>query len=138
MKTVETLLLVAGLLQIGLLLAGATMPRAVQLKKHLSALPPFIRQLVWVYYSFIGFVLLSFGVLTLLHARALVAGDPFARAFCAFVAMFWIMRLFAAIFVFDVRGYITNNFLRVGYWLTNVVFIYLPVVYGWAALGGAR
>ena len=136
MKTLQYMLIVAGLMQIGLLAAGAAMPRTVHLKEHLNKLPPFIRQLVWVYYGFIGFVLVGFGTLTLLHADKMVSGDPFARAFCAFAAIFWTIRLIVAAIVFDVRTYITNNFLRVGYWLTNVVFLYLPAVYGWAALKG--
>lgn len=138
MKTLETLLIIAGLLQLGLLLAGATMPRAVGLREHLKPLPPFIRQLVWVYYVFIGFVLSGFGVLTLWHADAMAQGEPFARTFCGFVAVFWLMRLVVAAIVFDVSPYVTNWFLRLGYWAINVVFVYLPLVYGWAALKGGE
>ena len=53
---------------------------------------------------------------------------------CLFMATFWTLRLIAATFVFDVRPYLTNTFWRVGYHATNVVFIYLPVVYLLAAL----
>lgn len=134
MKTLETMLMIAGVMQLGLLLAGGTMPRAVQLKKHLAPLPPFISRLVWVYFGFIGFVLIGFGTLTLLHADKMASGEPFARTFCAFAGIFWLIRLIVAAVVFDVRPYLTSRFLRFGYWLTNVIFVYLPVVYGWAAM----
>ena len=137
--TLTLLLELAGLMHLGLLCAGALMPRAVNLKTNLAQLPPFIRRLFWVYYSFIGLCLVSFGLITFTLADTLAAGGNLARALCIFLAVFWTIRLIAATFVFDVRPYLTNQLWRLGYHATNVVFIYLPVVYTWAALkGGTR
>ena len=113
------------------------MPRAVNLRAHLAALPPFIRRLFWVYYSFIALCLVSFGLITVTLADTLAAGGNLARAICAFLAVFWTIRLIAATFVFDVRPYLTSNLWRLGYHATNIVFIYLPVVYALAAWKGA-
>jgi len=132
-----TLLQIAGLLQFGLLLAGAAMPKAVKLRQHLALLPPFIRQLFWVYFSFIGLTLVSLGVLTLASAPAMAAGEPVARRLCVFIAFFWLVRLAVALLVFDVRPYLTNLFYRLGYQATNLVFIYLAAIYTWTALKGA-
>src|SRR5581483_3884306 len=123
------LLQIAGLLHLGLICAGAMMPRAVNLRENLAGLPPFIRRLFWVYYSFIGLCLVSFGTITVLFAPVLAGGTGLARATCLFLALFWTIRLVAATFVFDVRPYLTNGCWRLGYHATNVVFIYLPVVY---------
>ena len=138
MKTLNlTLMLqIAGLLHLGLLCAGALMPRAVNLPANLAPLPPFIRRLFWVYYSFIALSLVSFGAITITCAGALASGSTLARALCAFLAAFWTVRLIAATFVFDVRPYLTNTFWKVGYHATNVVFIYLPIVYAYAAVKG--
>lgn len=137
MKTNLTLMLqIAGVLHLGLLCAGALMPRAVNLRTHVAVLPPFIRQLFWVYYSFIALCLISFGTLTIFFAGTLAAGSALARAVCAFLAIFWSVRLVVATFIFDVRPYLTNSLWRVGYHATNVVFVYLPVVYAWAAWKG--
>lgn len=130
------LLQIAGVLHLGLVGAGALMPRAVNLRAHLVALPTFIRQLFWVYYTFIALCLVSFGMVTVTFAETLAAGSGLARAVCAFLAAFWTMRLIAATFVFDVRPYLTNAWWRFGYHATNIVFIYLPVVYIWAASKG--
>ena len=139
MKINLTLLLqIAGLLHLGLICAGALMPRAVNLRTHIAILPPFIRQLFWVYYSFIGLCLVSFGTITIIFAPVLASGENLARAICAFLALFWTIRLVAATFVFDVRPYLKNNFWRLGYHATNIVFTYLPIVYTWAALKGGR
>ena len=132
------LLQFAGLMHLGLMCAGALMPRAVNLKNNLAVLPPFIRRLFWVYYTFIGLCLVSFGVMTFTFAGTLAAGGGLARALCVFLALFWTVRLVAATFVFDVRPYLTNNAWRLGYHATNIVFISLPVVYAWVAWKGGR
>ncbi|MCI0536630.1 MAG: hypothetical protein L0Z50_15530 [Verrucomicrobiales bacterium] len=126
----------AGLMHLGLIAAGALMPRAVNLRVHLAELPPFVRRLFWVYYSFIGVFLLSFGALSFFLATELLSGTALARAVCGFLAVFWAMRLFIAGFVFDVKPYLTNGFWKIGYHATSVVFGILPVIYGWAALAG--
>jgi len=130
------LLQLAGLMHLGLICAGALMPRAVNLKANLAGLPPFIRRLFWVYYSFIGLCLVGFGMMTFTLAGALAAGSPLARMLCVFLTLFWTIRLVAATFVFDVRPYLTNHFWRLGYNATNIAFVYLPVVYAWAAWKG--
>jgi hypothetical protein len=133
------LLQIAGLLHIGLLCAGATMPRAVNLSAHLALLPPFIRRLFLVYLGFIAMLLVGFGIITFAFAELLAAGGPLARALCAFLAIFWTTRLIVAAFVFDLRPYLTNWYYRLGNRALNLVFVYLTIVYAWAAWkGGAR
>lgn len=140
MKTLNlTLALeIAGLMHLGLIAAGALMPNVVGLRTHLTGLPPFIRRLFWVYYCFIALCLVSFGTLTFALAPTLAAGGNLARGLCLFLTAFWTLRLVAATFVFDVKPYLTDTFRRVGYQATNIVFIYLPVVYAWAAWKGGR
>lgn len=129
---------IAGLLHLGLLWAGALMPGVVGLKEHTAKLPPFVRRLFWVYYTFLALCLLSFGTITFLHADKLAAGDALARALCVFLAVFWSIRFFVATFVFDLSPYLTTTFRRVGYQATNIVFAFLPVVYAWTAWRGGR
>jgi hypothetical protein len=132
-----TLLLeLAGVMHLGLLCAGALMPGAVNLRAHIAVLPPFIQRLFWVYYAFIGLCLISFGLITVTFAGTLAAGGGLARAVCAFLAVFWTVRLVAATFIFDMRPYLTNRFRQLGYHAMNVVFIFLPIIYAWAALKG--
>jgi hypothetical protein len=126
---------IAGVLHLGLMCAGLMMPRVVGMRRHLESLPPFIRQLFWVYYSFIALCLVAFSTITIVFAETLAAGGGLARALCAFFAVFWTLRLFAATFVFDMRPYLTTTPRRVGYQAINIVFAYLPVVYAIAAIG---
>jgi hypothetical protein len=127
------LLQIAGVLHLGLMSAGLLMPHVVGMRRHLAPLPPFIRRLFWVYYSFIGLCLVSFSIITIVFAGTLAAGGALARALCVFFALFWTLRLAAGTFVFDMRPYLTNGYRRLGYHAINVVFAYLPAVYLLAA-----
>jgi hypothetical protein len=134
MKITLTLLLqIAGVLHLGLMAAGLLMPQVVSMRVHLAGLPPFLRQLFWVYYAFIALCLVSFSVITIAFAGTLAAGGPLARAVCAFFAVFWTLRFIAATFVLDLRPYLTNGYRRAGYHALNLVFAYLPIVYVLAA-----
>ena len=128
--TLTLLLQIAGALHLGLVCAGASMPRAVGLRNHIASLPPFIRRLFLVYFVFIGLMLVGFGSLTFFFAGSMAAGEPMARALCVMMLVFWMIRLFVAAFVFDVRPYLTNWFYRLGHRATNLVFVYLVVIYG--------
>ena len=127
------LLQIAGVLHLGLMGAGVLMPKVVRMRWHLATLPAFIRQLFWVYYTFIGLCLVSFSLITIVFADTLASGSALARALCVFFAVFWTFRLIVATWVFDMEPYLTSRLRRLGYHATNVVFVYLPIVYALAA-----
>src|SRR5262245_59022234 len=128
-STLVLLLQLAAVSHIGLLCAGASMPKAVALQDNLATLPSFIRRLFYVYFGFIALMLVAFGVMTFLFATPMAAGEPVARGLCILMAAFWTVRLIAAAFVFDVRPYLRNWFYRIGYQALNLVFVYLVAVY---------
>jgi hypothetical protein len=133
-----TLLQVAALLHLGLFWAGLTMPKAISLRTHLAQVPVFIRRLFYVYYGFIGLVLAAFGLMTFWYAAPMVSGEPVARALSTLMAVFWLVRLGAALFVFDVRPYLNSWFRRMGYFALNGVFVYLVVLYAFIAWRGGH
>ena len=136
--TLVMLLQIAALLHLGLAWAGLTMPKVVGLAEHLAPLPPFIRRLFYTYFTFIALILVAFGLLTCIFAPNIAAGEPAARGLCLLMLGFWFVRLLVAGLVFDVRPYLTSSLLRVGYQATNVVFIYLVLVYALAAWKGGK
>ena len=138
MSKLELLLRLAGMLHFAILLASALTPHALDWRKSLASLHPFLRRLFWVYGAFIVLVIVNFGVLTLVHADAMAAGLPVARALCSFIAVFWLARLGVQLFVFDARPFLTNWFYKLGYHGLTVVFIYFVFVYGWAALTSGK
>ncbi len=132
------LLKLTALTYLGLLAAGLLMPRVVRLGEHIRTLPKFLQQLFWVYYTFIGLCLISFGLGTFFFADELASGTPLARALCGFLAVFWTVRFVAGTFVFDLKPYLTSTWRRIGLFAANLVFTALPFIYGWAALNGGN
>ena len=130
----KTWLLVGGLLHFAVLVASAVTPRVLDWRTNLATLPPFLRRLFWVYGCFIVLVIISFGVLTLLHADELASGAALPRSVCAMIALFWLVRLGVQFFVFDARPFLTTAFLRLGYHGLTLLFTALVFIYGFAAL----
>jgi hypothetical protein len=130
----KTLLILGGLLHFVILIASALTPRVLDWRANLATLNPFLRRLFWVYGCFIVLVIISFGVLTLLHVDELAAGAPFARSVCAIIAIFWLARLAVQFFVFDARSFLTTTSLRLGYHGLTFLFTALVFIYGSVAL----
>ena len=130
----KTLIQLGGFVHFGILIASALTPGVLEWRRHLAALPPLLRQLFWVYGSFIVLVIISFGAISLAHPDALASGEPLARAMCAMIAVFWSARLAVQWFVFDPAPYLTNGFLKVGYHALTLAFIALALIYGCAAI----
>ena len=130
MKT-ALLLQIAGLLHLGLLCAGGSLPRVLAFSRHLTLVPVLLRRLFYVYYVFVGGTVIAFGAMSFFLADQLAAGGPVARALLLLMMTFWTARLLVALFVFDLKPYLTNRWRWFGYQLMNVVFLYLPAVYAY-------
>jgi hypothetical protein len=130
----RTLLILGGLLHFVILIASSLTPRVLDWRANLAMLHPFLRRLFWVYGFFIVLVIISFGVLTLVHADELAAGAPLARSICAVIAIFWLARLAVQFFVFDAISFLTTTFLRLGYHGLTFLFAALVLIYGSVAL----
>jgi hypothetical protein len=126
----ELLLRLAGVVQLGILLASFLVPRVLDWRDSLRSLPKLSRNLIWVHGAFIVLIIVGFGLLTIVEA----AGTPLARAVCTLMGLFWLARLGVQFFVFDASPFLTSRFLRLGYYGLTVAFLYLSVVYGWSAL----
>ncbi len=131
-----TLLQIAGLLHLGLICAGASLPRVVGFKAHLAGLPPLLRRLFYVYYGFIGGTIVAFGAITFFQAEALASGTPLAGAILTLMTLFWVARLAVAAFVFDLKPYLTSHWRKAGHYALNAVFLYLPAIYIYALWKG--
>ena len=135
MTALETLILIGGILHLGTLIGSAQVPRELNFRNELPRLAPLLRQWILVAGGYVVLDLIAFGLISLLCARELASGDSLlARAFCAFVAIFWLCRLLIGLFVFDAKPYLRNWFLAIGYHGLTLVFTYHVLVYGTAAL----
>ena len=124
----------AGALHFTLLLPGALLPKVLNWRTELRNVCDLSRHVIWVHGTFVVIVIVGFGLLTLLNARALTNGTMLARSLCALIALFWLARLGIQLFVFDARPYLRNRFLKCGYHALTLVFTYFAAVYAWAAV----
>lgn len=133
----ENLVRLAGLMHVGLLAAGATMYRVTGFRRHSAALPVFLRQLFRVYMGFIGGMLVAVMLACFFLAHELVSGGVLARSVCGAIAALHVARLAVQFLVFDVRPYLTNGWLRLGYHLTTVTFTAMSLLFVALAAGFA-
>ena len=130
----KMLIQLGGVVHFAILIASALTPGVLEWRRHLATLPPLLRQLFWVYGSFIVLVIVSFGTISLTNADALVSGDRLGRSVCGMIAIFWAARLAVQWFVFDATPFLTNALLKLGYHALTLAFVAVTLIYGLAAI----
>jgi hypothetical protein len=123
----------AGVAQTGVLVASALVPFHLNWRSELAHLSRLNRQMHWVYGGYIVLAILAFALISLFHAEELAAGSGLARGVCAYITVFWGIRV-ALQFVFDVRQHLTNGWLKLGYHVLTVLFVAFTVLYGTVTL----
>ncbi len=130
----ETLIFISGILHLGTLIGSAQVPKELDFKNELPKLSPMLRHWILTAGVYVVINLIAFGLISLFFAGPLASGTPLARAFCAYVAVFWMIRLLIQFFLFDAKPYLRNWFLKVGYHGLTIVFTWHTLVFGYAAL----
>ena len=131
--TLARLIFVAGVGQLSVLIASGLVPFRLNWREELQCLSRLHRQMYWVYGGYIVLSIMAFATLSIADSRELASGSALARGFCAYVAVFWGIRVGLQA-VFDVKGHLTTWWLKAGYFGLTLIFAGLTVVYAWAAL----
>jgi hypothetical protein len=87
-----------------------------------------------VYGGYVVLSIVAFALLSIFNARELAHGSGLARGVCAYIAVFWGIRV-ALQGIFDAKEHLTRWWLRAGYQVLTVLFGLFTLVYAWAALG---
>ena len=135
MPSLETLLIIAGVLHFGILSASFVVPRVLDWRGQLGRLPAIFQQVVWVHGAFIALTIIGFGALSLLLPGELAGRSLLARGVCGFIALFWGTRLVLQFAFFRPGDLLKNRLLKIGYHGLTCVFTYFVAVYGLAAAG---
>ncbi len=135
MTSLETLLIIAGVLHFGILSASFLTPQVLDWRGQLARLPAIFRQVVWVHGAFIALVIVGFGAISLLLPGELAGRSLLARCVCGFIALFWGTRLVLQFAYFRPGELLKNRLLKYGYHGLACVFAYFVAVYGVAAAG---
>ena len=131
--TLGRLIFIAGLGQLGVLIAAAIVPFQLNWRHELRGLSRLHRQMHWVYGGYVALSILAFAAISIVNAEQLSGGTGLARGFCAYVAVFWGIRA-ALQSIFDVTDHLTKWWLKAGYIALSVMFAAFTIIYAWAAL----
>ncbi len=120
----------AGVGQLSVLVASSLVPVRLQWQSVLAPLPVLVRQLFWVYGGYVVLSIISLGIISIVCAEELATGSLLARAFCAYVTLFWGIRLSLQPFL-DAKPFLTTWWLRMGYHVLTILFASITVIFGW-------
>jgi len=126
----KLLLQIAGGIQIVLAVTHAFFPKRFQWKEELARLSLLNRQIFMVHTSFICFMLIMMGALSLFAPQTLLLPTALSRLVLGGFASFWCLRLLFQWFVYDWRlwrGHAFNTFIHL---LFTSVWGYLTLAYG--------
>src|SRR5262245_46288379 len=132
-ELLTTLIAVAGVGQLGVLVASALVPFRLNWKVEFQKLSRLHRQMYWVYGGYVVLAIVAFGLISLFNAPALASGSGLARGVCGYIAVFWGIRLTLQ-GVLDVKEHLTAWWLKVGYHTLTVLFVSFTLIDGYAAL----
>jgi hypothetical protein len=131
--TLPHLIFLAGVGQLGVLIASALVPFRLNWREELRCLSRLHRQMYWVYGGYVVLSIIAFASISIFNARELASGNGLARGFCAYVAVFWGIRVVLQS-IFDAKEHLTTWWLKAGYLALTLMFTTFAVIYSWAAL----
>jgi hypothetical protein len=132
-EALPTLIFAAGIGQLCVLVASALVPRRLNWRTELTKLSHLHRQMYWVYGGYVVLSIIALGIISLVNSAELASGSRLARSVCAYIAIFWGIRLSLQL-VLDVKQHLTTWWLTAGYHLLTLLFITFTAIYGAAAL----
>lgn len=131
------LICLAGAGQLTVLIASALVPIRLHWRRELSCLSHLHRQLYWVYGGYVVLSIVALGLISLINAGEMASGSRLARCVCAYIALFWTVRLGLQA-VLDVKQHLTAWWLRLGYHTLTVLFASFAGIFTYAALFVSR
>jgi hypothetical protein len=103
MRTMIPFIWAAGVVQLLIVAANFWIPSILDYRGNLKRISPMFRQIFVVHSLYIVLTVLGFAGLCLFFAPQLASGQTLARAISAFLAVFWLLRVFLQFGYYD-RG----------------------------------
>ncbi len=128
----ESLIIVAGVLQLGIASANVFAVRMLRYSEALAGVPESVRQVFWVQNAFIMVIVVGLGLSCLLYPQELLDGSGLGRGMSGFLAVFWGLRLGVQLCYYSPDKRRQYPFFDV---LFLVTFAYLTGVFAMAAWG---
>ncbi|HEY3966719.1 MAG TPA: hypothetical protein VGM05_19305 [Planctomycetaceae bacterium] len=123
-----SLVLVAGIGQIGIVAASLAIPHVLRWREDTARLRPLTRQVFWTYAIYIWFTNLAFGLVSL-RPNWLLDRSPLAACLTGFITAYWSGRVLIQFFYFDRSDAPTGSRILFAEIVLVGLFIYLSLVY---------
>ena len=125
----------AGGILAGIVLVNFPLPRKLRVQEELAGAPTFVRQIFYVHWLYIVLVVALFSALCFGFARELAGASSLGRFLSAFMATFWLLRIFLRCLYYDREVRRAHRALDALYILSLLA---LTGIFGWIALIPAR
>lgn len=126
-------ILLAGLLQAVLVVAGCIVPFVFQWNRDLAGARTLTRQIFWTYAGYILSTNVFFAVLCLCQPGALLDGSYLARCLTLYMCLYWLVRLILQFSYFDRASAPKGPLIHLAEMVLVTTFVLLTGLYGWAA-----
>lgn len=133
-ETIENLVFIAGIMQLGILVASALVPFQLNWREELSGLRRLHRQMYWIYGGYVVLAIIAFGLMCLFNSHEMAKGSGLAKSISAYIAIFWGVRLVLQSQL-DAKEFLVTWWLTVGYHLLTVLFAALTILFSMLTLG---
>jgi hypothetical protein len=130
----KTILVLAGVGQLGLALGSLAVPRVLRWKEDTVKLRPLTRQVFWTYAAYIWATNVGFGLLSSFAPGLLLDRSPLGRVVCGYITAYWAARLLVQFLYFDRSEAPIGAFFKVAEALLVTLFAFLTAVYGYLAV----
>ncbi len=127
------LIVLAGLLQLVLVVAGCIVPFVFNWNRDLAKARTLTRQIFWTYAGYILAANVFFAVLCLGQPAALLDGSYLARCMTAYLCLYWLARIILQFTYFDRASAPQGPLINLAEIILVTTFVLLTTIYGWAA-----
>jgi hypothetical protein len=122
---------IAGLIQVGMVLANVYLPSKLEYSGNISRMSTIVRQVFITHAFYIAGVVLLFAVVTFPFPADLVSGHGLGRFLAGAISIFWFCRMPLQLFYYDASVRRANRFGDVG---MTFALVFLTATYGVAAI----
>jgi len=131
MTTYQILIGIAGLINLGLIVASFFIPAKLDYKKNMASLPPIHRQIFHAQHNMIAVLIVWVSLVCFFCVPDIIGGSLLGKFFAAFMVVFWVIRFCFQTFYFDSKVKRENRLVNLIY---STAFVYQAVVFSLAFL----
>jgi hypothetical protein len=130
--TLQQLIVLAGLSQVGLVLGSLAIPKILNWRQELAKVQPIIKQMFWTNAAYILVINLCFGLISIFDAGELTNGTHLATILTGFIAVYWLSRVLIQFLYFDRANFPTGRWHVLGEIVLVALFVCLSMVYSYS------